>query len=486
MTSKSRLIGGAALGALLIAGAAAPAIAKTAKHKSSGASASQADLQAEVQLLKSEVGSLENRLNAQDEAQKQAQAQVQAAQAQAAQAQAQAQAAQQQVQAQIETIPNTVDTAVKAAVPKPGWEANTTLGGTIFANVSNIDNTTAGTRTAQSGTDFQLKRAYLIVDHKFSNFWAADITTDATYDSVTGATQLFIKKAYLQGKVSDAFIFRAGASDLPWVPFMEKLYGYRYVEKLMIDRTNFGTTTDWGLHAFGTFDNGIFGYQVSVVDGNGFKKPSMGVIYTNPTVSGGGTPCCQTANVDVEARVNATYKGFTAAVGGYDGYLGKAVVGYPYYNSAQRFDAVVGYGDDRFRLYGEYFWANDWNNVTTAPSKPTTTSQGYSIFGSFNFSTFSSADFVKDLAVFARYDWVQPATTTQSRFTDNYYNIGLAYTAFKGIDLALVYKHEPVYNNILATSNGNIGGVWVPVPPNSTYQPYGTYNEIGVFSQVKF
>ncbi len=481
MTFKASLIAGAAIGALLAAGAAD---AKTAKHKAAP-SASQADLQAEVQLLKSQVSTLENRLNAQDQAQKQAQEQVQAAQAQAAQAQAQAQAAQQQVQAQIETIPGTVDTAVKKAVPKPGWEANTTLGATIFANVSNIDNTTAGIRNAQSGTDFQIKRAYLQVDHKFNNIWAANITTDATYDSVTGATQLFIKKAYLQGHVSDAFIFRAGASDMPWVPFVEKLYGYRYVENVMIDRTKFGTSTDWGLHAFGTFDHGIFGYQLSVVDGNGYKKPSMGTIFTNPTNTT-AAPCCQTANVDIEARVNATYKGFTAAVGGYDGYLGHAVVSYPYYNSAQRFDAIAGYGNDMFRLYGEYFWANDWNNVTTVPGKPTTTSQGYSIFGSFNFGSVNSLTFLKDFAVFARYDWVQPAGTTQPRFTDNYYNIGLAYTAYKGIDFALVYKHEPVYNNILATTNGNIGGVWVPVAPYPAYQPFGTYNEIGIWSQVKF
>ncbi len=481
MTFRASLIASVAMGALLVAGAADA----KAKHKAAAPSTSQADLQAEVQMLKSEVGSLENRLNAQDEAQKQAQAQVQAAQAQADAAKAQAQAAQQQVQAQIETIPGTVDTAVKAAVPKPGWEANTTVGGTIFANVSNIDNTTAGLRTPQSGTDFQLKRAYLIVDHKFNNTWSANITSDTTYDSVTGATQLFIKKLYLQGKLNDAFVVRAGASDMPWVPFVEKLYGYRYVENVMIDRTKFGTSTDWGLHAFGTFDNGIFGYQVSVVDGNGYKKPSMGVIYTNPTNTS-AAPCCQTANVDIEARVNASYHGFTAAVGGYDGYLGKAVVSYPYYNSAQRFDAVAGYGNDMFRIYGEYFWANDWNNVTTAPGKPTTTSQGYSVFGSFNFGSVTSMDFVKDLAVFARYDWVQPATSTESRFTDNYYNIGLAYTAYKGIDFALVYKHEPVYNNLLSTSNGTIGGLWLPVAPYPAYQPYGTYNEIGIWTQVKF
>ncbi len=46
--------------------------------------------------------------------------------------------------------------------------------------------------------------------------------------STTGASQLFIKKAYLQAKYDPAFTIRLGAADLPWVPFVEGIYGYRY------------------------------------------------------------------------------------------------------------------------------------------------------------------------------------------------------------------------------------------------------------------
>jgi hypothetical protein len=45
----------------------------------------------------------------------------------------------------------------------------------------------------------------------------------------------------------------------------------------------------------------------------------------------------------------------------------------------------------------------------------------------------------------------------------------------KAIDLALVYKRDRANNGFLSTSNGTIGGV-----------NKGTYDEIGLFTQVAF
>lgn len=49
------------------------------------------------------------------------------------------------------------------------------------------------------------------------------------------STELYIKKAYLQAKVSDVLVIRLGSTDLPWAPFAEDIYGYRYVENTLID-----------------------------------------------------------------------------------------------------------------------------------------------------------------------------------------------------------------------------------------------------------
>ena len=386
----------------------------------------------------------------------------------------------QTAQAQIQTLPDEVKTEVAAATPKPGWWGQTTVGGRIFADVSGIQNFSNNVRQSDSGVDYDIKRFYVIIDHKFDDIWSANMTTDFIYDSTTKATQLFIKKAYLQAHLNDALNFRAGASDLPWVPFVEGLNGYRYVEKMMLDRDNFGTTTDWGLHMFGSLANNIIGYQVSVVDGNGFKIPAIGTAN-------------RTDSVDVEGRLSASYHGFTAAVGGYEGKLGKDVVNQtsPFtptsFRTADRFDALVAYTDSRIRLGGEYFWAHNWNDVAQPNPNLINNSRGFSGFGSFNFTP--------KIAIFGRYDFVQPFYKTNPNAKENYFNVGVSYKPIKPLDFALVYKRDAL--GAVPAANSGILGI---TPISSTLNDAGfntgngviggtvrgTYDEIGIFSQLNF
>src|SRR6185437_6468566 len=187
-----------------------------------------------------------------------------------------------------------------------GWWNNTSIGGTAFIDFSNIEHKVSGTKQADQGTNFDLKRFYVAIDHKFDDVWSANLTTDVTYDGTTKASQIFIKKAFLQAKVwDDAFVVRVGSADLPWVPFVEGLYGYRYVENTLIDRTKFGTSADWGAHFFGKFADGLVNYQLSVVNGAGYKADPIG---------GGAN---RSKDLDVEGRVNLNWEGFVLGVGGY-------------------------------------------------------------------------------------------------------------------------------------------------------------------------
>ncbi len=96
---------------------------------------------------------------------------------------------------------------------------------------------------------------------------------------------------------------------------MESLYGYRYVENVLIDRTKFGTSTDLGralLRQFRSRWPHAFGYQLSAVNGSGYKADPIG----------GGVN--RSKGVDLElGRVNVNWDGFVAAVGYYDGKLGE-------------------------------------------------------------------------------------------------------------------------------------------------------------------
>lgn len=338
-----------------------------------------------------------------------------------------------------------------------GWWNNTTIGGTAYIDFSNIEHKVSGTKQTDTGTNFDLKRFYVAIDHKFDDVWSANLTTDVTYDSTTKASQIFIKKAFLQAKVfGDRFVVRVGSADLPWVPFVEGLYGYRYVENTLIDRTKFGTSADWGAHFFGKFADGLVNYQLSVVNGAGYKSDPIG--------SGAN----RSKDLDVEGRVNLNWDGFVVGIGGYSGKLGKDIQGGPtVYHTANRFDAIAAYSMGDIKAGFEYFKANDWNNVTTTTSD---SADGYGFFASYKF--------MPAFAAFGRYDYVTPNRDTNNKLHDNCYNFGVTWSPTKIVDLSLVYKHDDANNGTLATSNGTIGSTIAGAS--------GAYNEIGLFTQLKW
>ncbi len=128
---------------------------------------------------------------------------------------------------------------------------DTKISGRLYYDLTNISDSNKGVKTDKSGFAFDIKRFYLGVDHKFNDQWSMNLTTDFQYSSAISATEVYLKKAYVQYKYSDAFVLRAGAADLPWVPFTESYYGLRYVENTLTDRLKYGTSTDWGVHASG-------------------------------------------------------------------------------------------------------------------------------------------------------------------------------------------------------------------------------------------
>lgn len=453
MRTQTVLLGGAAIGALIALSCGAPADAATnTRHKAAASS-----MQTQINELEAKVQFLTDRLDEQAAVSREALAQLQAAQETAAQAKAGADAAVATAKAddaKIETIPTQVKTAVAANKPAPSWTDATSVSGRMYYNMSDVEVKKDGVRQAPSGFGFDVKRFYIGVDHKFDNVYSANVTTDFTYNSAAGQSIVYIKKAYLQAHYSDALTLIAGAADMPWIPFMEDLYGNRYVEQTGVERPKYGTSSDWGLQATGKFgDKGMFNYKVAVVDGAGYKVP------------------VRSKGVDVEGRFNVNIDKLTLAVGGYSGKLGKdnvvvAPAAPPTFHTATRLNAAAAWVDPMFRVGGEYFQAANWNNITTAASDK---SQGYSIFGTYYFAP--------KFSLFANWQYVQPSLTIKPSTKDNYYNIGVSYSPAKIVDFALVYKHDRVDNGTIATANGTFGAAGAH---------NGMYDEVGVFSQLRW
>ncbi|MGE5501072.1 MAG: hypothetical protein ACM3W4_04005 [Ignavibacteriales bacterium] len=437
---KMSLVTGAAIGALLAVGVASQADAAP-KHKAavqSGPSAAEVQA-AEIDSLREQVRILTDRLNA-----------IEGKPAAVQQLATNATAAAQAAQAQVDTLPAQVKTEVAAATPKPkpSWADNTSVSGRMYFDVSHIDHKNNGVKQPDTGTGFDIKRFYVGVDHKFNDTYSGNITTDVTYNGNNPDKQVdvYVKKAYLQAKYSDALVVRLGSADLPWIPFAEDVYGYRYVENTLPDRVKAGTSADWGVHVSGKVADGLFSYAVSAINGNGYKNPT------------------RSKSVDLEGRVSTTFDNVTLALGAYTGKLGKNVEGATTHHDATRWNALAAYKMDNFRIGAEYFRTKNWNSVLTTT---TDSADGWSVFTSYAFTP--------QISAFGRYDWVKAKKTAMPTVDDNYFNVGLQWEPTKIVDFALVYKRDEAKHGLISTSNGSIGG-----------SDKGTYDEFGVWGQYRW
>ena len=309
---------------------------------------------------------------------------------------------------------------------------DTKLSGRMYYDFSHINAESNGVKTSATGTGFDIKRFYLGVDHKFNDTWSMNLTTDFQYSSAIGATEIYLKKAYIEGKFSKAFAVRLGSTDLPWVPFAENAYGYRYIENTLIDRLKYGTSADWGVHVAGSSDSGMFNYAAAMLNGAGYKNPS------------------RSKSVDFEGRIGfAPVEGLTLAVGGYTGKLGKETetVGVPH--TAKRFDALAAYATPNFRIGAEYFSANDWNVTQVAEDK----ADGYSVFGNVALGG-------NGINLFARYDSAKLSKDIDPSLKNTYYNFGVEFPVTKGIKVAPVYKYTKLADDTGINQVTREFGVW--------------------------
>jgi len=375
-----------------------------------------------------------------------------------------------------------------ADVPMP------TVGGKIFADLTDVTQQNKGTDTSNSGTGVDVKRFYLIVNEKFDDMWSAKLETDATYNSVTASTctgsgttlkcstgttaqqvDVYMKNAYLQMSLNPAFWAKLGEADLPWIPFVEGIYAHRYVENTLVDREKVGTSADWGLHVGGDVADKVLSYQVSVVTGNGYKNPT------------------RSRDMDVEGRVDVQpLSGLYLALGGYEGKLGQdkygstvtiAGVSTPQtFRTASRVDALAAYVGYGLRAGVEYFSTNDWTNgITGSSDVPEYTSSGAvnPSDKADGTSVFASYDFTPMWGVFARWDQAKLSKDIAPGLTDQYFDVGLESHPIKNVDVALVYKHEKMDGGPAADSYSTTNGA-------AFNEADGKYDEIGIWTQVSF
>ncbi len=334
-----------------------------------------------------------------------------------------------------------------AATPEPAFK----LSAKAYIDVTYARNEGDGKRTTKTrGVD--VKRFYAGIDYTLNKLISATFLTDV--GDKNGKYDVYVKKAFVQAKLTPEFALRAGASDNPWIPLVEDVYGLRYVEQTLIDRTKFGNSADWGLHALGRVANGLIGYQLSIVNGNGYSNPA------------------RAKWPSVEARIDAKLLDHVVlATGASISTLGATG---DKERTGSRFDGLLAWNDKLLRAGVEAFLAKNYTQDQVTGTAPANTARGVSVFASYQF--------MPKLGAFGRLDFVQPVADTDSDVNNTYVNVGLEYVPYTFLNLALVYKRDAVNTGAagftFSTGNGAIGS---PMPDAS-----GVYQEVGVFSQLKF
>lgn len=342
-------------------------------------------------------------------------------------------------------------------------EGETSLSFKAYADTSYIDSRSGGSKSGSSGFGTDVKRFYVTFDHSFNQMFSARFRSDIeTGDSASNPNEysLFAKNAYLQAKFSPAFALRAGVADLPWVPYVEDLYGYRYVENVLTDRSHYATSADLGLHALGKFNDGMFDYQLSVVNGGGYHDVKRS----------------KTADVSGRLGIHPN-KNLTVAFGAREGKLGGE--SYPDTattpRTAYRYDAVVAWVDNGFRLGLDGFYARNYSSDIVTGLAPADKATGYSGWVSV---PISSGDKVE---LFARYDYVKPHKDANPDMKDQYMNIGVQFHPTDPLLVSLVYKFDRIEQGN-GTSGYNAGNIKASGVANQN----AYYNEIGIFAQYAF
>jgi hypothetical protein len=179
----------------------------------------------------------------------------------------------------------------------------------------------------------------------------------------------------------------------------------------------------------------------------------------------------------VEARVSGQpIPHLFVAVGGQLGKLGQAAPGVLTPNTASRLNGLLAWSTPRVRAGMEAFYGkNDSAKIVTGAS-PEDSALGVSGFGSVQLAAALKP------TLFARVDWVRPSREVNPDLADLYLDAGLEITPWEPLRVALVYKRDHASTGALpgavSTSNGAFGSA----APDSG----GTYNEVGVFTQLSF
>lgn len=300
----------------------------------------------------------------------------------------------------------------------------------------------AALKGAKADQALQFRRVYFTYDYNISESAVSRFRVEADQSSLTsdGKIGVAVKDAYL--KLKNVF----GNSDLifglqptPAFDISEGVWGYRSLEKTIMDLRGIVSSRDLAIALRGKFDHdGKFGYWVMLGDGTGNKpetdkyKRYYGHLDWAPT-----SMVKLNVYADYQARadvadpynVNTKVSNSTLTTGGFLGFLPA----------------------DNFRICAEGFLQSTSHGFNTGTALKSKSGLGLSLFAVYGLNP--------DLDAVVRYDLFDPNTNTASKGDSRNYIIGaLAWKLDKNISIMPNVQVETYEKSASKTYDASITG----------------------------
>jgi len=200
---------------------------------------------------------------------------------------------------------------VATMAASPAFASDIKFGGKIYADMTQSDVTTAGAagaagvKTTTRGAN--LTRSYFSAETNLDDTWSVAFKVDVSNEAKSGlskANSIFLKQAQLTGHFGESFNAKLGIIGTAWVGHEEHMFGHRYISKGFVDTQGLDSSADAGLGVFGKVADGMFHYEVDLVNGAG---------YGNTTATNGQ---------DFNSRFGINVSGLTVDLGLRSGYMG--------------------------------------------------------------------------------------------------------------------------------------------------------------------
>jgi hypothetical protein len=312
---------------------------------------------------------------------------------------------------------------------------------------------------------FQIRRAYLGYDYQFAkNFSVSTVLANEQTLLPNNQNTVYLKYAFVKWsniwKNSDLIIGQFQTASFATSGATEPLWGYRSIERTLLDLHNIDGSTDLGFSLQGKL------WEQKNITEEGKKPMFFGYAFQ----LGNGSSAVPESDPYKKVRVNlyASLCNQKLVIGLYGDYTTQQYS--PYHTSNTTYKAYISYRNEAFHVGAEVFQQTNQNsdiykvydkvaNKLSAGDTSSGVQMGVSVFG--------SAKIIKNkLSVFARYDMYNPDTKWN---TKNVYSS--AYSGIKGSNLT----SATFYTQTFLTA----GLDWTPdkrfhIMPNVWYNAYNS------------